>query len=76
MLTYFIPSCALNNFCTLLMQFKISEVKIRLLNVWMENGLTWMFFFRGIPSVSGKSLVWDCCGEFEPSCGKGILLFL
>lgn len=56
MLTYFIPSCALNNFCTLLMQFKISEVKLRLLNVWMENGLTWMFFFPWNPVCEWEEL--------------------
>lgn len=56
MLTYFTPSCALINFCTLVMQLKISELKIRFLKVRMENGLTGIDFFPWNPVCEWEEL--------------------
>lgn len=56
MLTCTTPSCALINFCTLLMQLKISEIKIRFLNVRMENGLTGIGYFPWNPVCEWEEL--------------------
>lgn len=61
---------------TLPIEFKICEIEIRFLSVGMTDSHPHVDrCFHGILSMSGKSLVWDCCGGFLPRCRKGICSF-